>query len=188
MCSASKSPIRNAVRDPRRDRRRRCGQVGCPIRKSPDQRSLSPPRSLSQSATSFIASCRQGIHPTPFSRLIASRKTAGARDPFGTPIRAPASGTAFSLRTGPCGGASVRGQFPDLERRDAHPPSPPEGEADGTRPASLSSRCQRTLAIRGGSPKGLTNVVHARPLGAVLVEPAGIEPATLCLQSRCSPS
>ena len=48
-------------------------QVGSPIRKFPDQRVLSPPRDLSQSATSFIASCRQGIHQTPFSRLIRSR-------------------------------------------------------------------------------------------------------------------
>ena len=35
-----------------------------------DQRVLSPPHGLSQSATSFIASYRQGIHQTPFSRLI----------------------------------------------------------------------------------------------------------------------
>ena len=53
-------------------------QVGFPIRKSSDQRVLSPPRSLSQSATSFIASCRQGIHQTPFSRLIRSRRRGAA--------------------------------------------------------------------------------------------------------------
>jgi hypothetical protein len=48
-------------------------QVGFPIRTSRDQRVLSPPPGLSQSATSFIASCCQGIHQTPFSRLIRSR-------------------------------------------------------------------------------------------------------------------
>jgi hypothetical protein len=48
--------------------------VGFPIRTSWDQRVLSPPPSLSQSATSFIASCCQGIHQTPFSRLIRSRR------------------------------------------------------------------------------------------------------------------
>jgi hypothetical protein len=47
-------------------------QVGFPIRTSRDQRVLSPPPGLSQSATSFIASCCQGIHQTPFSRLIRS--------------------------------------------------------------------------------------------------------------------
>ena len=43
--------------------------VGCPIRKSSDQRSLPSPRSLSQGATSFIASRCQGIHQMPFSSL-----------------------------------------------------------------------------------------------------------------------
>ena len=36
--------------------------VGFPIRKSPDQCLLAAPRGLSQLATSFIASRRQGIH------------------------------------------------------------------------------------------------------------------------------
>jgi hypothetical protein len=42
--------------------------VGCPIRTCADQRSLATPRALSQRATSFIASWRQGIHRTPLSR------------------------------------------------------------------------------------------------------------------------
>ncbi len=45
-------------------------QVGCPIRRSTDRSLFSAPRGLSQSITSFIASCCQGIHQTPFSRLI----------------------------------------------------------------------------------------------------------------------
>ena len=40
--------------------------VGCPIRKSPDQRSFAPPRSLSQLITSFIACESLGIRHTPF--------------------------------------------------------------------------------------------------------------------------
>ena len=40
-------------------------QTGFPIRKSSDLRMLTPPRRLSQSATSFIASRYQGIHRTP---------------------------------------------------------------------------------------------------------------------------
>ena len=47
-------------------------QVGCPIRKSADQSSFAAPHGLSQRITSFIASYRQGIHQTPFSRLIRS--------------------------------------------------------------------------------------------------------------------
>lgn len=45
-------------------------QVGCPIRRSRDQSLLPAPPGLSQVITSFIASCCQGIHQTPFSRLI----------------------------------------------------------------------------------------------------------------------
>ena len=37
-------------------------KVGFPIRKSPDQSSLTAPRRLSQRATSFIACTCQGIH------------------------------------------------------------------------------------------------------------------------------
>ena len=50
-------------------------QVGCPIQKSMDQSLFSAPHGLSQSITSFIASYCQGIHQTPFSRLIWSRKS-----------------------------------------------------------------------------------------------------------------
>ena len=46
-------------------------EVGCPIRKSTDQSLFAAPRGLSQRTTSFIASCRQGIHQMPLSRLIA---------------------------------------------------------------------------------------------------------------------
>ena len=45
-------------------------QVGFPIRKFMDQSLFSAPHDLSQSITSFIASYCQGIHQTPFSRLI----------------------------------------------------------------------------------------------------------------------
>ncbi len=45
-------------------------QVGSPIQRSMDQGLFSAPHGLSQSITSFIASYCQGIHQTPFSRLI----------------------------------------------------------------------------------------------------------------------
>ena len=45
--------------------------VGCPIRRSPDRSLLAAPRGLSQRATSFVASRRQGIHQMPFCHLIA---------------------------------------------------------------------------------------------------------------------
>ena len=39
--------------------------LGFPIRRSRDQRLLAAPPGLSQLTTSFIASCRQGIHRVP---------------------------------------------------------------------------------------------------------------------------
>jgi hypothetical protein len=49
-------------------------QLGSPIRKSMDQSLFAAPHGLSQRTASFIASCCQGIHQTPFSRLIRSRR------------------------------------------------------------------------------------------------------------------
>jgi hypothetical protein len=47
-------------------------RVGCPIRRSGDQRALASPPGFSQRATSFLASWRQGIHQMPLpQRLIA---------------------------------------------------------------------------------------------------------------------
>jgi len=45
-------------------------QVGFPIRTSTDHGLFPAPRGLTQGITSFIASYCQGIHQTPFSRLI----------------------------------------------------------------------------------------------------------------------
>ena len=57
-------------------------QVGCPIRRSLDQSPFPAPQCLSQGITSFIASCCQGIHQTPFSRLIRSRDGQASRTPL----------------------------------------------------------------------------------------------------------
>ena len=48
-------------------------RVGCPIRRSRDQRALASTPGFSQRATSFIASRCQGIHQMPLpQRLIAT--------------------------------------------------------------------------------------------------------------------
>ena len=67
--------------------------MGFPIRKSSDQSLLAAPRSLSQRATSFIASQCQGIHQMPFRRLISTP----------TKTLAPRAGTSLlaSRSTGP---------------------------------------------------------------------------------------
>ena len=65
---------------------------------------LSPPPGLSQSATSFIASCCQGIHQTPLSRLIRSRRRqALLREAGSTSTRRPSSGRKSLTRAHPLG-------------------------------------------------------------------------------------
>ena len=53
--------------------------MGFPIRIFPDQSLLATPRDLTQRATSFIASYRQGIHQTPLLRLISTLLMNGER-------------------------------------------------------------------------------------------------------------
>ena len=55
--------------------------MGCPIRRSWDQSLFPAPPSLSQGITSFIASCCQGIHQTPFLRLIRPGKSKAPKGP-----------------------------------------------------------------------------------------------------------
>ena len=60
-------------------------RVGFPIRKCPDQSLLAAPRTLSQRATSFIASQCQGIHQMPFltlDRRLFQRHTQGQHRSF----------------------------------------------------------------------------------------------------------
>jgi hypothetical protein len=79
--------------------------VGCPIRRSADHRVLAPPRGLSQRATSFIASRRQGIHQMPLLRSPRpSPGTTSAPEPERPSIpcqRSTAPGSPGSDRTRP---------------------------------------------------------------------------------------
>ena len=58
--------------------------VGFPIRKSPDQSLLAAPQGLSQRATSFIASRRQGIHQMPLCHLQSETPCTGT-----SPVHGP---------------------------------------------------------------------------------------------------
>ena len=133
-------------------------QVGFPIRTSRDQRVLSPPPGLSQSATSFIASCCQGIHQTPFSRLIRSGRRRALLQPalLLAPVRKSRRGatgpkgqsTAFlgqCLQTWkdclecPTASGCLRTQIP--RHRTPEPDRPPLGPNLKTSRVLLSSRC-----------------------------------------------
>jgi hypothetical protein len=179
-------------------------QVGCPIRRSLDQSLFPAPQSLSQGITSFIASCCQGIHQTPFSRLIRSRdgqafraapRAPRVKGPFAKPFASSQRGLA----------ARVPGRksyiFPPHDRvrpwnirlvyltwnktavgQAIRPPqvTPTLGRTSGS-DVSLSSRLSNAVRI------GRNNALTRCPVRSV-VEPVGIEPTTPCLQSRCSPS
>ena len=127
---------------PDAQRRRHRDQVGFPIRKSADQCLFSAPRGLSQSITSFIASCCQGIHQTPFLRLIRSRKgqplsgkevvISGTPDPsIRNPSHIPVPRTGVA-------GRGVVSVF--LTWKDCKPmcrlPTALEGEPPGIRPVA----------------------------------------------------
>ena len=62
-----------------------------------DQSLFPAPHGLSQGITSFIASCCQGIHQTPFSRLIRSRESRAFPDQKRTLVRSWFSPDAVSV-------------------------------------------------------------------------------------------
>jgi hypothetical protein len=144
-------------------------RVGCPIRRSRDQRLLASPPGLSQRATPFIASQCQGIHQMPFLRSFpdtasaASDKTRhsqGQKPPRGSPIR----GRRY------CPARDAYSREDTLPQRQVNippRPSPPASNAKANEtPASvtLSSPCQRTL------PKALTSSKPGSSTIAVLTQ------------------
>ena len=78
------------------------GRVGCPIRRSRDQRSLASPPGFSQRAASFIASQCQGIHQMPFiSPDPRSRPPGGCPPGKRTPEHRRAQGQAPAAKPAP---------------------------------------------------------------------------------------
>ena len=75
---------------------RRCNGVGSPIRRSPDHRLLASPRGLSQLATSFIASVRQGIHTHALSSLTIKFTQDTVIAAIGFPLASACTLTRFS--------------------------------------------------------------------------------------------
>jgi hypothetical protein len=153
---------------------------GFPIRKSTDQRVLAPPRSLSQRATSFVASVRQGIHQMPLKRLI-QRNLVTSRDKSGVCPRANASTIAPTQY--------VRLDFKTRQE----PPTPRSAPAKAGTPEKRQSlspknsdpRCQTTTD--NPSP-GARISISKDECKSALVEADGIEPTTSCLQSTRSPN
>ena len=109
--------------------------VGCPIRRSEDQRALAPPLGFSQRATSFIASRCQGIHQMPFScRARAQPQTRApwsvvSRQWSQTSRRPLPDRTAWSrcANTAPAGAGTHRQHIP-MPRPDLTPGASPAND------------------------------------------------------------
>ena len=113
-----------------------CGG-GCPIRKSSDQSLLAAPQGLSQRATSFIASRRQGIHQMPFSHSPRpsgkSRQRPETRGQRSEPIHDPRPPASVRPPTG------AKQAYPCWA-----PPSAPKKERGGQRHPCQSAGRQGT--------------------------------------------
>jgi hypothetical protein len=72
--------------------------LGCPIRKSADQESFAPPRSLSQLITSFFASESQGILRTPLLTFLLFKALPGSNSLNHPPLRTAPLASLFFFR------------------------------------------------------------------------------------------
>jgi hypothetical protein len=142
--------------------------VGFPIRKSSDQSLLATPRSLSQRATSFIASQCQGIHQMPLLRLI--RENVMRRDKPGADNRGKIYVHAHAMDNLCCRTDSDQDLFTMTKSRWR---------------LHLLDEVPKTVNFRREAVV-LTHSVST--LSRRMVEVNGIEPMTSCLQSRRSPN
>ena len=158
--------------------------VGCPIRKSRDQRLLASPPGLSQRATSFIASQCQGIHQMPFSSRLSTTPNGKYRYRIAAePVAAGAAishedtcRTRSSRRFRPSASCGCRTCPPRSRHILAiHPVNQRRAIAGVTTPKLR----------RDFMPSDSWRFV--RP-ATRMVEVNGIEPMTSCLQSRRSPN
>ena len=140
--------------------------TGCPIRKSADQRSFAPPRSLSQLVTSFIACESLGIRHTPLSTFACLRHISQY-------IKLQKS-DAYHICTGLLILSAVHSY---LKKRNLF-------QIKHTFTLLSLPTCQRSLGYRT-----MVCGLKARkicPWSVSCVENNGFEPLTPCLQSRCS--
>ncbi len=102
MYSDRKYLVHNAIQRPEGPKITK-SQVGCPIRKSRGRSLFSAHPRLSQSITSFIASYCQGIHQTPLSRLIRSRRRLAPPTARPTFCNRPDLGSKHTFPASPAG-------------------------------------------------------------------------------------
>jgi hypothetical protein len=132
-----------------------------------DQSPFAAPHGLSQRTASFIASCCQGIHQTPFSRLIRSRRR---KMPF--ELISP-------LESLPVGSHST---IPALvqRNRDNHLDNPTSRQRPAT-PAGAKPRGRAKSIKRKGRPGQLLDLERLQPSSMAKV------PARTGQTSNCRP-
>ena len=176
--------------------RYRTSAVGCPIRKSPDQSLLATPQGLSQRATSFIASTRQGIRQMPLSRLnlnesVMRRDQSDARRVYrvNTNILDP-EGLVKNLSV-----VHSREVFVTQQMIQTHRTSQSRRIGVGVLHNRIhddkEQNPMRTQFIHNRKiQRSGSNIIEEGEdqYKSTLVEMNGIEPMTSCLQSRRSPN
>jgi hypothetical protein len=157
------------------DTRRTSPQVGCPIRRSRDHRSLASPPGFSQRATSFLASQCQGIHQMPFVALDPSQRRRRAQEQ--NPHARQPSHAKTLPRTANPKRAAIRGHTTTL----SSPFNQHRTQMSEVRYQNSEFRYRKT-----------SDLFDLREPAAAPsrcpVEVIGIEPTTSCLQSRRSPN
>jgi hypothetical protein len=146
--------------------------VGCPIRRSRDQRLLASPPGFSQRATSFIASQCQGIHQMPFLRSIpgvTSATPGKTRHSQGQKPHAACPQTDDGRQISSCVTLLVKTLYP-RGRRTALSCQPPAVSSEPRHPprshslhpvnehagnaGALQANCASTIALRGQPGSG----------------------------------
>jgi hypothetical protein len=164
--------------------------VGCPIRRSRDQRLLASPPGLSQRATSFIASQCQGIHQMPLITRLSTTPNGKDQTALWAVLPRRRCGKLLSLED-TCWDTTSRLLFTSCDAITGMPDVPSSVTLHTRYSPIQSAKRNGSVITSVANSELLTEFLQTpRPLAAPpeMVEVNGIEPMTSCLQSRRSPN
>jgi hypothetical protein len=128
--------------------------VGCPIRRSRDQRSLASPPGFSQRAASFIASQCQGIHQMPLIRARSAGIPKRSCPPGNAPENRRAQGQAPSAENSSDQG---KPQAQPSHEDTSFGPAPPTGSRLRPRPVRLGHIHKSASPFNQRQPRNRTS-------------------------------
>ena len=156
--------------------------MGCPIRRSRDQRALASTPGFSQRATSFIASRCQGIHQMPLpQRLIAKTRRLQRQAPLATGPRVKTLTKDPGIRHQVSGIRTLnpipqpKTQTPSSFTESNSSPSAPRRQPKAPSAHSLFT-CQRSNTQGPKSPRKLVIPDRCRPLRPLIRRSRGRAP------------